>query len=153
MSSNFEILPRDPRPISNDLKRVLIEQSDPHYMFIRWKNFLERWGISPTDTKYKWLVTSTTLTNHYIYNREDAISALQKEDDLSKAIQKQFRFKYIEHLESLVNAAFGFWLFPLEAFGPLPEQGQSRTEHTRDRGDHVWDLSAYQPELALSNIP
>lgn len=67
-----------------------------------------------------------------------------------------------EDLDAAVRPAFGFWLFPLEVFGPVDESGLLPLEYSVDDADDEsvgWsvdrsvDWSAHWPELALVSLP
>jgi 2EXR family protein len=152
MSPNFEVLARDPRPISQDLRRVFIAQSHPLQMYASWKKLLADWGVLSTDIQYKCLVASTTIGGSYVHGRKDAVTTLQKEDIRWKDMQKTYKFDYKEDIEDPVKPAFGFWLFPLEAFGLLRRKGNSSDEKVHNTVNRMWDLSEYSPELILCNL-
>jgi len=58
-----------------------------------------------------------------------------------------------EDLEKAVKPAFGFWLFPLEALGPLPKEGTSVDWGIHFRAKRMVDMSEHWPELALVSLP
>ncbi len=49
-----------------------------------------------------------------------------------------------------VANAFGFWLFPVDAFGALPENPDNGF---RIEGPRIMDLTAHWPDLALIDLP
>lgn len=52
-----------------------------------------------------------------------------------------------ENLEKAVRSAFGFWLFGIDAFGPLTKEGE--IAGTVTNGYPIRDLSDHCPALAL----
>ena len=64
--------------------------------------------------------------------------------------------------EQVLPSAFGFWLLPIDAFGPIPEANtQIRTVGISRRRDEprvwkllkAWKLSGHPPELCLQCLP
>ena len=58
-----------------------------------------------------------------------------------------------EDLGKAVRPAFGFWLFPVEALGPIDEKMLLEDEGSRSRGKAFLNMTEHWPELALSNLP
>ena len=57
-----------------------------------------------------------------------------------------------EDLEKAVKPAFGFWLFPVEALGALPEEGLSEDEGFYPKPNQILDMTEHWPELALFSL-
>jgi hypothetical protein len=60
----------------------------------------------------------------------------------------------VENLDNVTKPAFGFWLFPLEAFGPMTADGLSPDYEAKPdmKAGKPKDLSPYWPKLALSDL-
>ena len=58
-----------------------------------------------------------------------------------------------EDLEKAVKPAIGFWLFPVDALGALPEEGLSEDEGFQPRPKWILDMTEHWPELALLSLP
>jgi hypothetical protein len=55
-----------------------------------------------------------------------------------------------EDLEKVGRPAVGFWLFPIDALGPLHAEGLSEEERFRHRVNTMLDMSGHWPDLALA---
>jgi hypothetical protein len=149
LTPTFERLGRDPRPISQDLRKLNLD--DPRGAFSCWQALLRGWGVPlPTHTKHKFLVAHD-LCNPY--DRSTARKALEWEDEVwrNPEIGKGRAYE-LEDLENAVRPAFGFWLFPIDAFGPFQKNGDPVPNPGEINGREYKDLSRYYPELALSTL-
>ena len=179
MAPTFERLHRDPRPIAQDLRKVFVGTFDPRRMLQLWLRLLKKWDVSPTQIQYRFLLTFIpTLERHQIRDRGSAVRWLQREDNQWRGIQdddeydekadkpfvnvfKDLSFpigaeseKYKdEDLERAVKPAFGFWLFPVDALGPLQEKGVPEHQGFRSVPKRMLDMTEHWPELALLNVP
>jgi len=112
----FERLERDPRPVAQDLQKLNILDHRDH--FSRCLSLLRKWGTTyPNQTQYKFLVA------HSLWDVHDCVTAesfLEMEDEYWKDPDYGKRLKLYEQedMEIAVKPAFGFWLFPIDAFGP-----------------------------------
>ncbi|KAK4696812.1 hypothetical protein P7C71_g1171, partial [Lecanoromycetidae sp. Uapishka_2] len=136
-----------------------------------WRHALQRHRIiqiSPLGIEYRFLVAyDPTLARIQISDRESAKQWLQQDEDLWNGLAPKEEgwpdLKWpvgAEHedwknedLEKAVRPAFGFWLFPLEALGPLREEGVPKNKGFRSRGKVILDMTDYWPELALTSLP
>ena len=148
LTPNFERLGRDPRPISQDLRKLNID--DPRAAFSSWQSLLRVWGVPlPNCTSYKFLVAHE-LRNPY--DRATARKALEWEDESWRHPELgKGRTYELEDLENVVKPAFGFWLFPVDAFGPFKQNGDPMPIGETN-GREYKDLSRHYPELALSTL-
>ncbi|OHE96472.1 hypothetical protein CORC01_08235 [Colletotrichum orchidophilum] len=55
-----------------------------------------------------------------------------------------------EVLAAAPRPALGFWLFPVEAFGEVPEEDEEPRGWLKSKW--IWDLSSHWPELALADV-
>lgn len=162
MPPAFDRLCRDPRPITQDLKQIYTGMGDTrHMLHLFHRNILKKFDVdlSQMQTQYQLLLSFDPMAGgHQIADRHSAAEWLRKEDDQwtdrSKWPPGANREKFQnENLEDAVRPAFGFWLFPMEALGPYPEQGVSEEQGYRRAQNTMVDLRAHWPELALMNLP
>jgi hypothetical protein len=159
---SFERLQRDPRNVKADLRRVFVGTADPRQMVKIWRDLLARWGIRALETQYKFQLSFDPTLSSEIYDHEGARKWLQKEDDVwtgrDRAEREDDLYKHFpigaqcvdEDLESVARPAVGFWLFSLEALGPMREEGEP--EGFRHLPKRIVDMREYWPELCLLNL-
>ena len=173
MTPTFERLHRDPRPIAQDLRKVFTGTADSRHMLHLWLQLLKKWRVSPPQIEYRFLLAfDPTMGGDQISDRRSAKRLLQKEDDIWRnpsgggSDESFFKKKNVkwpigassekfhdEDLEKAVRPAFGFWLFPVDALGPLHEEGLSEDEGFRPKAKRMLDMTEQWPELALSSLP
>ncbi|KAL9627972.1 MAG: hypothetical protein Q9164_007432 [Protoblastenia rupestris] len=170
MPPTFERPHRDPRPIAQDLRKVLTGTSDSRHMLHLWRQLLMKWRVFPPRIEYRFLLAfDPTVGGDQISDRRSARRWSQKEDDIWTGVDSDESFfgktkvkwpigasseKYRdEDLETAVRPAFGFWLFPVDALGPLPEERFLEEEGFRHLAKSMLDMTAHWPELALLNLP
>ncbi|KAI1113175.1 hypothetical protein F5Y14DRAFT_226267 [Nemania sp. NC0429] len=169
---SFDRLARDPRHnIHRDLSRVYAGTCDPRQMVCMWQTFLRRWNIihPPGEAPvYRLMVSEGWETGGGdIVDRESAAEWLQKEDEIDEIRHSQqlrlagrvtgagydLPLESPEELEEAPRPAIGFWLFPIEAIGPVPGP-----EALEDRNGFYWthnslvDMRQHWPELCLSRL-
>ncbi|KAF6226533.1 hypothetical protein HO133_009399 [Letharia lupina] len=169
MPLTFERLHRDPRPITQDLKKSAC-LADSRDVVQPWLQLLKKWRTSPPGIGYRFLlVFDPTMGGDQFSDRTSAKTWLQKEDDQWNGRAPDDGFlknnevkwpvgaedeKYRnEDLEQAVRPAFGFWLFPVEALGPIDGKGLLEDERSRPRGKTFLNMTEHWPELALSSLP
>lgn len=153
----FERLKRDPRLVANDLTRLYIckSRNAPMEMYTQWRRLIRPWSVPRSRTEYKALVAH--IGHGQVSGRASAEAWLREEDDAWEAEGVPFaRSRKIppEDMTNAVKPAFGFWLFPIEAFGPFTEDGEP--DYVRAPivpGTLPRDVTGYWPELALSILP
>ncbi|KAM0424962.1 hypothetical protein ACHAPT_009763 [Fusarium lateritium] len=103
--------------------------------------------------------------NPDITNRGDAVRWVRKEDDIWRELVHEMReeeeresaTEVFQEVELPLQPAIGFWLFPIEALGPLPditgELNRRQSLVPRLSPHRKVDLSGFQPELCLSYLP
>jgi hypothetical protein len=128
-SPSFDRIGPDPRTVENDLSHLHV--LDPNGLYDSWLHILSKIDVKPTEERYRVLLAFKPHCKG-IYNLKDAEYWLQKEDRrwMAKSIGKGpfaeldigrmpasetpgFRD---EDLDKAVKPAFGFWLFPVDAF-------------------------------------
>lgn len=154
MALNFDFPRPDIRSIRRDLGKVFVN-IDPRGMICAWGRLFHDWfgGNVIPETEYRVLLTFAPSTND-IYNREDAELWLQREhatwiDETSKESESSWQVSG-DSSEDVAETAFGFWLFPVQAFGPLPEKP---TDIFTSERPSVMDLTEYWPDIALLDLP
>lgn len=156
--STFQRLPQDPRPVGKELKNVCMGIGDPRDQPHRWFELLKKWRIRYKDrsVNYRFMITSR---KGRVRNRREAFLSLQKE----KTKWQRWQQKCVERGvpcgddEQALPSAFGFWLVPIDAFGPLSELIPRVREVTIPYGGppsavdpcKAWDISGSNPELCL----
>ena len=167
----FERLLRDPRSISQDLEKVFTGTPDLRLMRQTWLRLLKNWGISTSRSEYRFLISfKPSLVGTQISDRSSATRWLQQEDDtwrnpvahdpeVAFGIKKfqgptdTFREKVEnEDLEKAVRPAFGFWLFPVDALGPLQEKGVAEKQGFTFVPKRMLDMTRSWPELGLLSL-
>ncbi|KAH8156565.1 hypothetical protein CIB48_g11682 [Xylaria polymorpha] len=170
----FDRLSQDPRDgMTRDLSRVFVGTFDPRIMICRWNMLVEKLQIrhSHRGPEHRFLVAtgwgSARMAKKKISNRESAAEWLQREEErwirgqlrhASSILRRggKFPVESAEDLERAPRPAVGFWLFPIEALGPVPGR-----EALLDAGDdgfqweskRVVDMQQYWPELCLASMP
>jgi hypothetical protein len=150
--SKFQRLQQDPRPVETDLREVFMGSGDPRQQIYNWFGVLHRWKIEyPCHTvEYRFMVATTRITS-CVSTREEALRRARnserywakqrrrcKEDDIA-----------LQDPQPVFPAAFGFWLFPITAFGSIPEGTVAPGDWRRYR---ILDLSGCKPELCLQSL-
>jgi hypothetical protein len=149
LTPTFELLGPDPRPISHELSRLNIDNLSSY--LATWLLVLGNLGIKlGRNTRYRYLVAQEA---YMVYNREIAKNLLEKEDYRwrNPEIEKGKTVE-LEDLEKAVKPAFGFWLFPGDAFGSFGINGAPAPQGDLN-GREYKDLSKFYPKLALSVLP
>jgi hypothetical protein len=149
----FEFLGADPRPVDHDLKRLNMCGGDPRRFYSTWRSLLTKWGVSPPpQTNYRYLFAQESRD---VRNRTGARDFLEKEyERWTNPTDPDFAFGG-EGPGPIVKSAFGFWLFPVDAFGLFHDDGsiKYRDDERPPRLGIRWpDMSASRPELALSSL-
>lgn len=173
-TSAFNRLPRDPRYIAEDLRHIHLGV-DPRHMVRHWYNILDKWGAAPSKIDYRVLLAFSPPGQNFVSDYKSAEAWLQNEEDewtgkwrLGDKFQSgSWALRYWEltdrfstcqvgalhekyrdeDLEKAVKPAFGFWLFPIEALGPITEEELGREWPV------LCKMTEYWPELALSFLP
>jgi hypothetical protein len=145
---NFEILGPDPRPIAQDLKKLNID--DPRRSFSTWQAVLRYWNVPlSNDTSYKFLIA---YQQGYTYDGATARKLLEWEDKRWRNPEVgKGQTVELEDLEKAIKPAFGFWLFPVDAFGSFRPDGDP-VPNGETNGREYKDASGFYPELALSTL-
>ncbi|KAK8014250.1 hypothetical protein PG990_007546 [Apiospora arundinis] len=154
------LCPRDPRPIGGDLAKVIIGPRDPREIMALWRQILDNSGIHNEDedgcdedddhhakpqevaVRYSYLLAQRPIQEaDAVFGPEDAERFLEKEG-------KRWE-NTLKTLNREIDAAFGFWLFPIDLDESRP---LTLAEDQPWNGDRVLDLSDHWPELALSEM-
>lgn len=161
---SFELLPRDPRPIEHDLARLFLGFDNITREISDWKLTLREWGIDPSSQ-----VESRVLFIYRDLNpclpiddssydepdqqrlRATGTTRVLHEMSSSLAPAIHLTVEGQEDQDRRDTAAFGFWMFPSDAFTE-----ETKTRHPQE-GVHqpvdIWNLSDYWPELGLVHLP
>jgi hypothetical protein len=165
--SKFDRLPLDPRDIDAELKRIYIGAGNPRVQMYSWFKGLSEWNITyeqPVD--YRFMIAFMERGRGTTSNRVEALHSLQEEQCRWELYRQSCAKKGTpcENDEHAPPSAFGFWLFPIDAFGTIPSPTEEESEdspavfeslmHSEDsHPDDEWDLSERKPELCLQYLP
>jgi hypothetical protein len=152
-TSNFEIIGNDPRPIAEGLARIILpwHKQGPLEVVVQWRCLCQHWGVSTSAAKNQ--VGVGYPAKAAVVDRTSAMKELQREEKYWTESIFHKRAK-AENLDSVPRPAFGFWLFPTEAFGSMPADLLSPDyEAGLDRGLHrPRDMSPFWSKLALFDM-
>lgn len=149
----FNLIGADPRPIEPDLDKVSIDR-DPRSMPYEWQQMERRFGITrkePQTTEFVYHFSAGIWgpkTAFHASSRSDAISTIQRERD-----EWNSRFGARDTPESLKSApipAFGFWVFPLDTFGEIPDGYCDPDMWERNM---IVSLKKHRPQLGVYRLP
>ncbi|KAI8630374.1 hypothetical protein F5Y19DRAFT_484244 [Xylariaceae sp. FL1651] len=172
----FDRIAQDPRDgMTRDLSRVFVGTFDPRQLICRWHLLLDTWQIRHPHKgpDYRFLVANgwgggrMAKKAQKIFDRDSAAEWLRQEDERWAAGQERHAAAILrrggklpvespEELERAPRPAIGFWLFPIDALGPIP--GPEALLNPHDNGfpwasKRVVDMRQYWPELCLASIP
>ncbi|KAI2464843.1 hypothetical protein F4781DRAFT_411506 [Annulohypoxylon bovei var. microspora] len=171
---SFDLIARDPRPIASDLRAVYAGHSDSRRLVFIWRKMLDLWGIpQPPLSNYRFIVSVQRVSCKRVKDRAHAEWWLRQEDKFwtglldevdtnhtspgsrIRALLEKLRGDYdLERAPSPKNVV-GFWIFPVEAMGPMPSNEEEH--HAMDNNTTEWkkvlDMSDYWPALGLSYLP
>lgn len=116
--------------------------------------------------EYRFMIT---CGDRRVETRQEARMSLKQEKRMWKRtktwyMNKRGRRRFQDDDQTLPSA-YGFWLFPIDAFGMIPEAHPDiRHEGALKRTDlakpanvwtltRLWDLSIQKPELCLQHLP
>ncbi|KAI0164579.1 hypothetical protein GGR57DRAFT_204416 [Xylariaceae sp. FL1272] len=176
--SSFDRLPRDPRTnIELDLGRVFMGTFNPRRMIYRWRCCLHQWGIQTTETTPEYRLLITTYEDRLvsgsraaqIVDRDSALEQLRSdekywiqgtENSATEIVGNggQVPVESPEEIDQAPKPAIGFWLFPIEALGPIPEPKEPSTAdqsviNWNSRTKEFRDMRNHWPELCLTQLP
>ncbi|KAI1412105.1 hypothetical protein F5Y13DRAFT_51158 [Hypoxylon sp. FL1857] len=151
MEPNFSRLDPDPRPIGQELGKIFVNV-DPRGMLYAWGRLFYNYfgGLVIPETEYRVLLSFAPIA-YDVYDRQDARTWLLEEDYWVTKTSGDGESGQIlgEDSKAVLESAFGFWLFPVDAFGDLP---QNPNDGFMARGPRNIDLREYWPELAVVNL-
>ncbi|KAF2962787.1 hypothetical protein GQX73_g10780 [Xylaria multiplex] len=167
---SFDRLAWDPREnMERDLSRVYVGTFDPRRMVCRWRELLRRWDIAHSPRKgpeYAFMVsTGWGASSRDIVDRAGAAEWLRNEEDGWIKSQKRYAsqilrggyklpLESVEELEKAPKPAIGFWLFPIEAIGPVPGwEALAENSEFPWEAKRVIDMRRYRPQLCLARMP
>jgi hypothetical protein len=161
--SKFQRLPRGPRPVEAELAKAFLGLADPRDQIYRWFRLLERWQIKYPNhcVDYRYMIA---VVDRRVGDREEALLALGQEKEKWKTCRETYVAKGIpcEEDDDELASAYGFWLFSMDAFGPIPSASNQIRKIGRTRlSDRpmvwdwwkAWDVSKHPPELCLQYLP
>ncbi len=159
-TQSYTCLECDPRPIEADLTHVAVT-TDPRWNVFVWNRFKANFGVERhINIRY---ILSAVPFGTPVVSRASFIESLQTCDDkwaywvsrLGQQVwgERMSKEEYEAQRTSLPQAA-GFWSFPQEAFGDVPDVNQmNHIEPFQWEPKKVMDLSKFQPEIWVFNLP
>ncbi|KAF5250933.1 hypothetical protein FANTH_3987 [Fusarium anthophilum] len=155
---SFDLIGPDPRTIENDLSHLHLRS--PKCLYDSWLRILERLEVGPREERYRLLLTFEPRQT--VCNLGDAEDCLLWEDSgwtrkpgsmwpsqeppierVAASETPEFRD---EDLRKAVRPAFGFWLFPANAFCDENQTGEPQGPIV------TFDVRKHRPELALLRL-
>ncbi|KAH8171431.1 hypothetical protein LIA77_08198 [Sarocladium implicatum] len=153
---SFERIGLDPRDCAQDLKRVFTGSFNPQQAVLTWFAQLANWGVTPDPkASYRVAFACKPPGSRSLTDRESVQKYLPEEEESWQGGFKQLADEGTEVTygpakeQNTSKTAAGFWMFPIEALGPFPKEGE---DPRKLRGMKVVDMSEHWPELALFNI-
>jgi len=109
-------------------------------------------GVSPLRAEYRVLISEYQYGS--VCDKASVEKRINREDESWFADLRVQARAPPEDLATAVKPAFGFWLFPLEAFGPMTKDGMRPDYEAKpDMSEpQPKDLSARWPELVLCDF-
>ncbi|SCN86334.1 uncharacterized protein FFB20_07609 [Fusarium fujikuroi] len=145
----------DPRTVEDDLSHLHIR--NPKRLYDSWLQVLERIEVRPREERYRLLLAFNPRRT--ICNLRDAEDWLQcegngwaakpgsawpsQEPQIERVAASEPTESRDEDITKVVRPAFGFWLFPVDAFCDANKTGERQGYIT------TFDVSKLRPELAL----
>lgn len=152
----FDRLRSDPRPIEAHIEKVPISTSDPREMIGMWRQLIANANISyiTRPVRYRYLLTSGyDQAPGDICRLGEAERYLEEErSGWRTSLERLALFgRELPHYDwwGKVDAAFGFWLFPVDVDDRAPF---GLAEDDPLRSGQVLSLSGNWPELGLSGM-
>ena len=162
LTEAFDLVETDPRPIDADLDKISIGW-DPRAMLCLWQEMESKFQIRRSQpVEFQFLITAPTYgqdENMKISTRADADKFLQFEERYWRSKWENGGFfesmGYVnpDTPQSVKNApmpVIGFWLFPVDAFGDVPE---GNFKEIRWGMKEVVDLTKHRPQLGVFRLP
>ncbi|CVK86453.1 uncharacterized protein FMAN_16047 [Fusarium mangiferae] len=151
---SFERIGLDPRTVEDDLSHLHVR--NPKRLYDSWLQVLERIEVKPCEERYRLLLAFNPRRT--ICNLRDAEDWLQwegngwvakpgstwpsQEPQIERVASEPTESRD-EDITKAVRPAFGFWLFPVDAFCDANKTGEPQGYIT------TFDVRKHRPELAL----
>jgi hypothetical protein len=152
-TSGFRRIGCDSRPIAHDLTRIVFSKHNrnPLETLSLWRHLCKHWGASCCQAEYRFVVAERELRD--VLDRACAERYVQREYGYWRDNPVARRVEP-EDLTEAVKPSFGFWLFPMEAFGPMAKDGMVPDYQAAPdmKADTPKDVTPYWPELVLSDL-
>lgn len=132
-----------------------------------WLKLIDQHNIEyQHSVDYRFMITFRNGMGRRVNNRGEAYLSLQEEKEKWKVYQQLCVKRGVPcgDDQQALPSAFGFWLFPIDAFGPVPPTTEGESEngavdvepftYREDRClDREWDLSESRPKRCLQHLP
>ena len=164
LCETFDLIESDPRPIDADLSPISVGW-DPRSMLCLWREMERNFHVHRSRfVDFQFLITSPTFgrsDNMDIVTRADANIYLQREEELWRSkwaegglYQRMGVFTNPDTPEAREKAplpVIGFWLFPIDAFGDVPELNKP-FENIEWETKMVADVTKHRPKLGVFRL-
>ncbi|KAF5609796.1 acyl oxidase [Fusarium subglutinans] len=155
---NFDRIGLDPRTVENDLSHLHIR--NPKLLYGSWLQVLETIEVRPCEERYRLLLAFNPRRT--ICDLRDAEDWLQweengwvpktgstwpsQESQIESVAASETPESRDEDISMTVRPAFGFWLFPVDAFCDANKTLEPRNCFT------TFDVRKHRPELVLARL-
>ncbi|EWG53585.1 hypothetical protein FVEG_11984 [Fusarium verticillioides 7600] len=155
---SFDRIGLDPRTVEDDLSHLHVR--NPKRLYDSWLQTLEKIEVRPCEEQYRILLGFNPRRS--ICNLRDAEDWLQSENSgwttqpestwssqepkIEGVAASETRESEDEDISKAVRPAFGFWLFPVDAFCDANKTPESEGYFT------TFDVRKYRPELAIRRL-
>ncbi|KAF5648438.1 acyl oxidase [Fusarium tjaetaba] len=155
---SFDRIGPDPRTVEDDLSHLHVR--NPKRLYDSWLQALEKIEVRPREERYRILLGFNPRRS--ICNLRDAEDWLQSENSgwttksestwssqepkIEGVAASETPESRDEDIGKAVRPAFGFWLFPVDAFCDANKTSESEGYFT------TFDVRKYRPELALRRL-
>lgn len=154
-------LDHDPRPIEDDLSHLGIGR-DPRYTSTLWRKFEHRFGVRREKRPIDILYALASWPRNGVNGRAGLAGFLQDSDESWASWMGRINHPlwgarlseeaYRRRLRDLRQAA-GIWIFPAEAFGPIPVlEDPNNLQVSQWEVKMVKDLSEFRPALVVFDL-
>lgn len=155
----FDRLPCDYRLNDQDLKEVFTHNKDVRELFYRWFRFLVLLGVQHSHkVDYRFGICRHGYETSYIRDQNAALEWVQRHtESLKRWVLMSTSPTHTDPMDDVLKHSpqpvVGFWLFPMESLGPLPDINEIHSPSSDFFTERrVLDMSKYKPELCLGNI-
>ncbi|KAI1127527.1 hypothetical protein F5Y10DRAFT_193317 [Nemania abortiva] len=150
-SPAFDLLRRDPRKIEFDLAFLFLGREDIQKEIPEWESVLrDKWRVDPSQIESRVLFMYSDDTPHLPFHYEKGyVPEMATTSDTAPDRPSCYELTETDVYKPAkeYKIAFGFWLFPVDAFTQINRQLKPNGAR------HLWYMLENWPELALAYLP